>query len=155
MVFFEGSLTGPLSDRFGYQIDGALAGGDLNAFGGVGLHVFWRDPNVALLGLYGDYVSPPGGNDLWRIGVEGEAYLGRFSLEGFAGYQHVTSAGRDYFTGDATVAYYPIDNLRLSATVLTNTSQVFGRSVRSICLTIVVPRLRFCRGDLRRQCHDG
>ncbi len=125
--FVEGSLTGPLGDRFGYQIDAGIAGGDLNAFGGVGAHLFWRDPAMGLLGIYGDYVSPPVGNEYWRIGLEGEAYLDRFSVEGSAGYQDLTHSGGSFFSGDITLAYYPIDNLRLKATVLTNTSEVFGR----------------------------
>ena len=38
-AFVEGSLAGPISERFGYQIDAAIAGGDLNTFGGIGGHV--------------------------------------------------------------------------------------------------------------------
>ncbi len=53
-----------------------------------------------------------------RAGIEGEAYLGRFSIEAMLGWQ-----GLDFDAGGhddnifalADLAFYPIDNLRLSA----------------------------------------
>ena len=121
-----GSLAVPLSQQWGAQIDGMFgtAGG---AFYGVGGHVFWRDPSQGLIGAYASYVgwgasgtipvgAPIGGvadftgANVGKIGIEGEAYLGRVSLEGLAAYQYGTNSG---LAGKATVAYYPSDDLRL------------------------------------------
>ncbi len=102
-----GALTAPLGHDFGLQVDGMVGSGKGAAFYGVGGHVFWRDPAKGLLGLYGSYVSwgtsstvsatsPLGGvadvigADVGKIGIEGAAYLGRFSLEGLAAYQFGT-----------------------------------------------------------------
>lgn len=115
----EGSFTVPLGFPYGFQIDGMVGSGKGAAFYGVGGHLFWRDPAKGLLGLYGSYVSwdvnsgvigSIGGADVGKVGVEGEAYLGRFSLEGLATYQFGTFDG---FAGKALLAYYPADNLRL------------------------------------------
>ena len=111
-----GSLSVPLGFAYGLQVDGLVGSGRGAAFYGVGGHLFWRDPAKGLLGLYGSYVSwdlhdgLTTGDDVGKFGVEGEAYLGRFSLEGLAAYQFGTNTG---FAGRAVVAYYPIDNLRL------------------------------------------
>src|SRR5262249_58830960 len=51
----DGSLSIPLAQQWGLQIDGSV--GSLNSSGtsrGAG-HVFWRDPSVGLLGAYGSY----------------------------------------------------------------------------------------------------
>jgi hypothetical protein len=113
-----GTMTVPLSFAYGFQLDGMVGSGHGAPFYGVGGHLFRRDPAKGLLGLYGSYVSwnldEPGlnGADVGKAGVEGEAYLGRFSLEGLAAYQFGTNTG---FAGKAMVAYYPLDNLRLDA----------------------------------------
>jgi len=111
-----GSLSVPLGFPYGFQIDGMVGSGKGAAFYGVGGHLFWRDPAKGLVGFYGSYASwnlddaGTTGADVGKLGVEGEAYLGRFSLEGLAAYQFGTNTG---FAGKAVVAYYPIDNLRL------------------------------------------
>lgn len=53
-----GSFSAPVGERFGIQVDAGFARVDANpdiSIGGIGLHGFWRDPDVALLGLYGHY----------------------------------------------------------------------------------------------------
>ncbi len=120
-----GSLTAPLGHDFGLQFDGMVGSGKGAAFYGVGGHVFWRDPAKGLLGLYSSYVSwdvingiPPddaiGGAKVGKVGVEGEAYLGRFSLEGLATYQFGDFTG---FAGKAVLAYYPTDDFRIDGGV--------------------------------------
>ena len=113
----------PLGFRYGLQVDGMVGSGKGAAFYGVGGHLFWRDPAKGLLGLYGSYVSwdasgglpgSIGGADVGKVGVEGEAYFGRLSLEGLAAYQFGTFTG---FAGKALLAYYPTDDLRLDGGV--------------------------------------
>ncbi len=89
--------------------------------------MFWRDPSRGLLGIVASYVSwdavdtivvsaPDNtvmdftGADVGKVGIEGEAYLGRVSLEGLLAYQFGTETG---IAGRATVAFYPTDDLRL------------------------------------------
>ncbi|MEJ0097256.1 MAG: hypothetical protein WDM84_04120 [Bauldia sp.] len=122
-----GSFTVPLSQQWGAQVDGLVGGAGGGTYYGVGGHLFTRDPARGLLGAYASYVgwgtsstvdasSPIGsiaditGADVGKVGVEGEAYLGRISLEGVAAYQFGTNTGA---TGSATVAFYPTDDLRL------------------------------------------
>ena len=122
-----GSLAFPLSDHWGGQVDGLLGSAGSGVFYGVGGHLFWRDPAKGLIGAYASYggwsasstvpVSVPSGGvadvsgaSVGKVGVEGEAYLGRVSLEGLAAYQYGTASG---FAGKATAAYYATDNLRL------------------------------------------
>jgi hypothetical protein len=121
-----GSLAVPLGGQFGAQIDGMVGSAEDAAFYGIGGHLFWRDPSRGLIGLYTSYVNWDGfstvsvsapvdgvaeisGAEVGKVGIEGEAYLGRFSLEGLAAYQFGSETG---FAGNATVAYYPIDDLR-------------------------------------------
>lgn len=98
-----GSLSAPLADKFGVQIDvggGAFASRFLGAVGG---HLFWRDPRTGLIGLYGDYTrwNESGGIHVAHVGVEGEAYLGRFSLGGVAG---VESGNNNFTSSSSTIA---------------------------------------------------
>jgi hypothetical protein len=122
-----GSLAVPLGTAFGAQIDGLYGSADGGDFYGVGGHVFWRDPSRGLLGVVASYVSwdsistvvlsaPDNtvidftGADVGKVGIEGEAYLGRVSLEGLLAYQFGTETG---IAGRTTVAFYPTDDLRL------------------------------------------
>ena len=115
-----GSLSVPMGFAYGLQIDAAAGSGASTGFYGIGGHLFWRDPAKGLLGLYGSYFKwdltrgATNGFTVGKIGVEGAAYLGRFSLEGLATYQSGSASG---FNGKAVVAYYPTDNLRLDAGV--------------------------------------
>lgn len=135
----NGSLAVPLSTQWGGQIDGLLGTAGGGAFYGIGGHLFRRDPAVGLLGAYASYVGwsavtttsvpTPGGAfmdfagaQVGKIGIEGEAYLDRFSLEGIAAYQFGTFSG---FAGKGTLAYYPTDNLRLDLSV----SELQGRGL--------------------------
>jgi hypothetical protein len=52
-----GSLTAPVGAQYGAQIDGNLGSFDGSAFGSVGGHWFWRNPNQALLGIYGAWTG--------------------------------------------------------------------------------------------------
>lgn len=83
------TLTAPLGQSFGAQIEGDLAGLDEDAIGGVTGHVFWRDPDVGLLGFFGgaglrtDVLD----SEYYRGGVEGQLYLGRFGVDAAIGYE--------------------------------------------------------------------
>lgn len=122
-----GALAVPLDHSFGAQLDGMVGSADDAAFYGVAGHVFWRDPSQGLVGGYASWVgwdstdtisvsSPSGGiadvtgADVGKLGLEAEAYLDRFSLEGQLAWQFGTVSG---ITGGATAAFYPTDDVRL------------------------------------------
>lgn len=74
------------------------------------LHLFYRNPDVGMIGIYGDwgYVNP---EHAGRMGVEGAIYNGRFSIDAFAGVQfgqHVMTE----FVDEVDLSYYFTDNLR-------------------------------------------
>lgn len=109
---FVGSVAAPLfSNNFGIQID-AGAGvydGDFTS-AAAGLHLFWRDPSVGMIGIYGDwaYVNP---EHAGRVGGEFAIYNDRWSLDIFAGMQfgqHVYTE----FVDEVDLSYYFTDNTR-------------------------------------------
>jgi hypothetical protein len=130
-----GSVSVPLGQRFGLQIDGLAASARSAFVGGGGAHLFMRDPSLGLLGLYGSVTrnNAFGGATQIRGGLEGELYLGRFTLSGVAGWEQTRTSGTqflgnvggvDLFSVGATtnrvfssadLSFYATDNWRLSA----------------------------------------
>lgn len=127
----QGAISAPIGHQFGIQLDAGAFTGDIGPFdiegAGGAVHIFWRNPDVALLGGYVHYVNTDIGPlvdiDNVRYGAEAEIYLNRLSLEGFVGadYLDVTNgaitADDTFFSGRAVAAYYPQDNLRIFAGV--------------------------------------
>lgn len=109
-----GSLSVPLSHRYGLQIDGLAGSWAEDGVFGVGAHLFWRDPRAGMVGLYGDhlYWDGLGGQAVSRVGAEAEWYAGRFSLEGLAGAEFGELKDRAF--SRVNLAFYPRDDLRLS-----------------------------------------
>ncbi len=124
-----GSITFPIKERFGLQIDAGFgrfdAGstvGDIDSYG-IGAHLFTRDPEVGLFGFYAHYLKTDFGPlelDSTKFGVEAEWYVNNVTLEGFAGVDHIDSDTNDetYANLDFTAAYYVNDNIRVEAGVL-------------------------------------
>jgi hypothetical protein len=83
----QGSITAPLPGPFGVQIDGGAGRLDGRMFDQVAGHLFWRNPNQALFGLYvsNTFWDQFGGVNVTHAGAEGELYWGRFTLQGIAG----------------------------------------------------------------------
>ncbi|MGE4281618.1 MAG: hypothetical protein AB7G62_18695 [Magnetospirillum sp.] len=113
-AYGAGAVAFPLTHSLGGQVDfygGSMVGG-LTAGGGA--HAFWRDPDMALLGIYAShsYMSQQGGLYMNRLGLEGEAYLNRFTLGAIAGGQFGDVVNH-VFVGEE-VNYYPLDDLQLS-----------------------------------------
>lgn len=108
-----GSVSIPVAYSWGAQFDGMVGVVDDDFAGGAGAHLFWRDPDTALLGLYGEFAhaSADGGGDQTRVGAEAEFYLDRVMLAGLAGYQF-GDLGEGFFS-KTSLSYFPDDNLRL------------------------------------------
>jgi hypothetical protein len=117
VVKAAGTLTLPIGSQFGLQVDLNLAnGGGFSSSAAV--HLFTRDPASYLLGGTLGLVRTPGASVV-AVGPEAELYLDRWTLEAWAGMSvaRPTSPGPDrirpFVMG--TLAYYPDDDLRLSA----------------------------------------
>jgi hypothetical protein len=113
-----GTVSVPLGDRFGIQGDASLELAGAGLTWGGALHAFTRDPSRYLAGVTGGVVVAPGAT-LAVLGAEGELYMDRISLEGWAGVagiNYVDPAMLDktglFAIGD--VAYYPMDDLRVA-----------------------------------------
>jgi hypothetical protein len=122
------SMTVPLGQAFGLQVDMLAAARDGGFAGGAGGHLFWRNPDRALVGVYGALAD---NNKMdvrrSRFGLEGELYVGRFTLSGVAGVERTSVTDvllangnlavfndRTRFFNIADISYYALDNLRLS-----------------------------------------
>lgn len=110
-----GTLTLPLGDRFGLQVDvtGATAPGFTTS---AALHLFTRDPASYLIGGTLGVVRTPG-STVFAAGPEGELYLDRWTLEAWAGLAIVHPASAPARSGAFAMAeagYYATDNWRLS-----------------------------------------
>jgi hypothetical protein len=81
----RGSVTVPLGFRYGAQIDGTVAGYRGDFLGRVGGHLFWRDPSVGLLGIYGNYTRWDRNVRSTHLGVEGEHYSGPWTISAIVG----------------------------------------------------------------------
>ena len=113
-----GSLTFPVAERWGAQVDGLFTQVESVDFGGGAAHVFWRDPERALLGLTASAVT----SDSVRsqdFGVEAEYYWKILAVGvhgGIASIKYDTPApfietdrSDGFITASATV--YPVKNL--------------------------------------------
>jgi hypothetical protein len=83
----RGSVSVPVSGQWGAQLDlmgGGLGGDAFAAFSG---HLFWRDPNRGLLGLYVSHTRWDRFDGVYvtQIAPEFEAYWHRWTLQGIAG----------------------------------------------------------------------
>jgi hypothetical protein len=127
-----GSLSVPLAQQWGAQIDGrAQSAHGIGAYGAAG-HLFWRDPSIGLLGAYGSYWHWDGREvrDLGHISTttsaiaaQGEYYAGRWTLSGLAGVEMVSvdapaALGAlsvpNRFFDTIRASYYVTDNFKLS-----------------------------------------
>jgi hypothetical protein len=127
-----GSLSVPLAQQWGAQVDGRVQ--DAHGIGAYGVagHLFWRDPSIGLVGAYGSYWHS-NGRDVARIGhvstntsviaAEGDYYSGRWTLSGLAGVEMVSvNAPVDLdafsipnrFFDSIRASYYVTDDFKLS-----------------------------------------
>jgi hypothetical protein len=100
---YLGSFTGtaPLGHSFGIQLDGALGVADDDPRGGFAGHVFYRDPrsySVGVTGMWSRITGPwdSAKSNILRAGLEGEVYLGDFSILPAAGWQHSNADATGY-----------------------------------------------------------
>lgn len=120
----SGSLSIPVGDRLGVQVDGALGKRQPRSVGGSGGHLFWRDPDVGLIGVTTERVWI-GSTFFNRIGTEGEFYERGFTLAGAAGYQNGFVPHSSYTKLDLRL--YPTQNLMIAPGVRQSGGRYLGR----------------------------
>jgi hypothetical protein len=130
-----GSLSIPLAQQWGAQLDGGVGSLDNSGWSHGAGHVFWRDPSIGLLGAYGSYFHwngigavtiPRIGVNIGRFAAEGEYYWSRWTFHGVVGYETVRlnvpnvanlpgllSVPNRFFDSVAA-SYYVTDNFKLS-----------------------------------------
>ena len=123
---FEGSVSFPIADKFGLQVDALYSRIDSDDFYGGGGHLFWRDPNIGLIGLAGGYLFHED-VDTFQVGIEAEYYLKQFTFGAFAGVGSINystavpfiDTSPTHFVGRAFADWYASDDLRVGVSCLT------------------------------------
>lgn len=116
----SGSNSLPLGQSFGVQVDGSVGTLDEEFFGSAGGHLFWRNPEYGLLGVYGSFTALDGVDaEVSRIGVEAEYYWNQVTLKGVIGAEFMDiDAPINYDETNlfafSDVSFYAMDNLELS-----------------------------------------
>lgn len=106
-------LTAPLGQTWGVQGEAGVFGVDSSTAYGLAGHVFKRDPDSYLAGLFVAYASEDEFDlEATRIGAEAEFYLGQVTLLFKAGYQFA-DVFDDAVFGEAELQWYASDNFLL------------------------------------------
>jgi len=109
------ALTAPLGEFTGVQLEAGGFGVDNDTGYGAGAHLFTRDPDKYLLGLFANYAKEDHFNlQAEQIGAEGELYMRQISLMAKAGYQFSDKLG-DHAFGAIDLRWYATDNFALTA----------------------------------------
>lgn len=123
----EGAFTAPLGERFGFAAEAGYAQQDDNESWSTAGHLFARDPESYLIGLFAAYAE---GNefdiDATRVGGEFELYLDNVTLSGHAGYQFSSSLG-DKAVGGIDFKWYADQNFAISAGAFGDEDATYGR----------------------------
>jgi hypothetical protein len=131
---FDGSISFPVANAFGFQADALYSHiGGLDFYGGAG-HLFWRRPDIGLVGLAGGYLGRSG-VDTFHIGAEGEYYLGCFTFGVFAGVGSINyddaapfiDTSPTDFIGRISADWYPLDDLRVGVSYTTAFDNNLGK----------------------------
>ncbi|PCJ95166.1 MAG: hypothetical protein COA52_03990 [Hyphomicrobiales bacterium] len=115
-----GSFSVPVGPRYGFQGDAILGVRDGDFVGGGAAHLFWRDPALGLLGVYGSYTHREDiDGSVSRIGLEGEYYRNNWTISSVLGAEFIDSGSGfsgpdDGFFAFSDISYYLNDNLQLS-----------------------------------------
>jgi hypothetical protein len=108
------SLSLPLGEDFGLQADLAAVNVFDDTMVGGTLHLFTRDPESYLFGVAGGAAFSDDADVLY-VGPEAELYLSNVSFELWGGYIDVDGvAETNNWFGFADLAFYPMDDLRIS-----------------------------------------
>jgi len=123
----EGAFTAPLGERFGFAVEAGVAQQDDSGSWSTAGHLFARDPESYLIGLFAAYAE---GNefdiDATRVGGEFELYMDDVTLSGHAGYQFSSSLG-DKAIGGIDFKWYADQNFAIAAGAFGDEDATYGR----------------------------
>ena len=105
----------PYFSSFGLQGDlvyGIYDGTKAETSAAAALHIFWRNPGVGMLGIYGDwgYLSPVHSG---RLGLEASHYSGQWTVEGLFAMEFGQNV-LTKFVDEVDVSYYFDENRKVS-----------------------------------------
>ncbi len=124
----QGQFTAPLGEQFGFVAEagaGAIGGHDVMGAAG---HLFMRDPDSYLIGVFGGYAEASDFNvDVARAGMEGEFYLSALTIMATAGYQFSSSIGDGAF-GSIDLRWYVTNNFYVQGGGMFEDERYFGRA---------------------------
>lgn len=103
-------ITLPLGHSFGVQAEAAIGTQD---YWGVAGHLFWRDPDIGLIGALASFESM-NGSDMTRFAAEGQLYLKNITVNGVVGHQD-GYAGANGLYGILDVTFYATPNFAITA----------------------------------------
>jgi hypothetical protein len=107
----QGQFTAPIGNDFGIALEGGAAAIDGHEIYGAGGHLFTRDPDLYLLGIFGGYARSDDFNlEVTRVGAEGEFYLSQLSILATAGYQFSDGSMEDGAFGTIDLRWYITNN---------------------------------------------
>lgn len=108
----SGIFTFPIGEHFGGHIEGAIGVlDDEFAWGGSAMG-FWRDPDVAMVGLFVSH-GEISDNNTTRYGTLGQFFLDSFDVTGQVGYQ-THDHDDDGAFGRLEIGWYPTDDVRIA-----------------------------------------
>lgn len=115
---YQGSIAFPLSSKWGAQFDGLYNRIEGVDFGGAGGHLFWRDSELALVGLSVSGVDSSNSTN-YQAGLEAEYYLPWLTIGAFAGMGNIDydvaapfiDTERSDFAGTVYLGFYPLPDL--------------------------------------------
>lgn len=121
------ALTAPLGEKWGLQVEAGASGfGDDAGYGGAA-HLFRRDPDKYLAGLFIAHAELDGVDvSATRFGVEGELYFDKVTLLAAAGYQTSDDLGDTAF-GGLELRVYASDDFVLAAGAAATDDAAYGR----------------------------
>ncbi len=110
-----GAFSMPLGQQWGLQIDGLLGQWGGNTFYGTAGHLFWRDPNVGLAGIYGSFkhLDTPTGSNIGQVAFEGEYYMSQWTARGVVGWEGLDTPSNIFTRLD--LDWYATPDIALSA----------------------------------------
>ncbi len=124
----QGNVTVSIEEKFGASFDVIAGVGDGQPLYGGAARVFWRDPEVGMVGVYGvgTHAELLGHEfDVFGVGGQGALYFDSFALEAAAGFVTGNNVDDDFVAiGNAT--YFVTDDLRVSTGVRYYSDEVRG-----------------------------
>lgn len=110
-----GAVTLPIGQNWGLQAEGGASGVDGNTSIGAAAHIFTRDPDSHLLGVFVAHANEDEFDlDATRLGAEAEIYLNQVTLLAKAGYQFSDSIGDTAFA-NIDLRWYASDSFAITA----------------------------------------